>query len=147
MNNAERLIRIMQDVRGFEMPKGPLRDVELSYAQFAVLAGVAQKPGCNLTALAEQLGLSAPTVSVAIRKLEEGNWVVRKGDEKDARITHLYLSPKAKRIMRDMYKQHKLSADRFLARLSEKEQEQLLSLLEKASQIEGASKANEKEKQ
>ena len=147
MKNAERLIRIMQDVRGLEMPKGPLRDVELSYAQFAVLAGVAQNPGCNLTTLAEQLGLSAPTVSVAIRKLEEGNWVLRKGDEKDARITHLYLSPKAKRIMRDMYKQHKLSADRFLARLNEKEQEQLLSLLEKASQIEGASKANKKEKQ
>ena len=132
MRKSDRLLIVLDQMELYELPKGPLRDVELSYAQYAVLAGVAEQPGCTLTGLAEQLGLSAPTVSVTIRKLEEGDWVVRKPDPKDARITHLYLSKKANRVMLDMQMQHRKMAERFLGRLSAREQDQLLKLLEKA---------------
>ena len=100
--------------------------------QAIVLQAVRSHELISRSEIARLTGLSAPTVSVAIRKLEEGNWVVRKPDPKDARITHLHLSKKANRVMLDMQMQHRKMAERFLGRLSAREQDQLLKLLEKA---------------
>ena len=116
------------------MPRGPLQNADLSLAQFAVLANIADMPGCKVTELADQMKLSTPTVSVAIRKLEEAGWLERKEDAQDARVTHLHLSQKAKTIKQKMERRRDKVIGRFLNRLNEDEQEQLLSLLEKASQ-------------
>ncbi len=134
MKNTDRLIAAVERMRGFEMPRGPLQNADLSLAQFAVLANIADMPGCKVTELADQMKLSTPTVSVAIRKLEEAGWLERKEDAQDARVTHLHLSQKAKTIKQKMERRRDKVIGRFLNRLNEDEQEQLLSLLEKASQ-------------
>jgi DNA-binding MarR family transcriptional regulator len=134
MENSKRLIAILEGMKGLEVPRRPLRNAEISFAQFAVLTGVARNPNCTLTELAEELGLSAPSVSVAIQKLEKGEWILRQQDAYDARIIRLQLSAKGKRMMLSMVKRRSDIVDGFLGELNKKEQEQLLGLLEKASQ-------------
>ncbi|HXD05974.1 MAG TPA: MarR family winged helix-turn-helix transcriptional regulator [Burkholderiaceae bacterium] len=58
--------RLMRAVRG-EMRAAALPG--LSIPQFRILIHVRQQPGASVTALAEHLGVTAPTASVAVERL------------------------------------------------------------------------------
>ena len=44
--------------------------------------------------LAQRVGITPPSMTVALRKMEEKGYVSRKTDEKDQRITRIQLAPK-----------------------------------------------------
>ncbi len=50
-------------------------------------------PGMTQKALAQSLGVAAPTLSVSIRRFEAAGLVERRADEQDARLSRLYLTP------------------------------------------------------
>lgn len=59
--------------------------------------------------LAERVGITPPSMTVALRKMEEKGYIIRKQDEKDQRVIKIQLAPKGEeciegieRIVREM---------------------------------------------
>lgn len=115
---------------GLGRPK--LQQAGLSLPQFGLLACLWREPGLHAREVAEKLGVTMPTVSVALRRLEKGGWLHRRPDPEDKRSVRLYLSPKASLVAKQVGSRRKRYINEFLEALSVDEQEQLLTLLDKA---------------
>ena len=85
----------------------------------------------NLTELATSLKLTKPTVTVAIDKLIERNYVFKVQSDEDRRSAHLHLTDKGKQINRIHELAHKTIADSICQKLNSEEQQLLISLLTK----------------
>jgi DNA-binding MarR family transcriptional regulator len=128
----ERLTGLISRLDELGLGRPRLAKVGLSLAQFGVLACIWREPGIRIHQVAEKLGVTMPTVSVAVRKLEAGRWLKRKPDEEDKRSIRLYLSAKASLLARQMVSHKRRMINEFMNTLSAPEQDQLLTLLEKA---------------
>lgn len=128
---SQELDALMTRLERLELSR-PKPDIGLSVPQLGLLAMVWRTPGLGVRQLAERLGVTAPTVSVALRKLEQGGWLRREPDPQDKRSTHLYLSDKAQVLARKVgqFRQKRINA--LLSGLDAEEQQQLLALLDKA---------------
>jgi DNA-binding MarR family transcriptional regulator len=85
----------------------------------------------NLTELAISLKLSKPTVTVAIDKLIEKNYVFKVQSDEDRRSTHLHLTEKGKQINQIHELAHKTISDSICQKLNSEEQHLLIGLLNK----------------
>lgn len=130
----ERLIAMLKNMSGLHMGKAMLAKIDLSLSQMALLRWVAQSPSCHVQEIADGLGLSAPTVSVGVRKLIEAGLLERLPDPEDRRAACVYLSEKGKSLQQQFLKRRHEDVHRFLGGLNSAEQEQLISLLDKAFQ-------------
>lgn len=74
----------------------------------AILFCLAREEGITQLELSHRAGLKPPTVSVALRHLEDEGYVVRSTDEDDKRAARVYLSEKGHALEKDNY-------DRFIA--------------------------------
>lgn len=131
-NNTEsRFIQLMQ--RLWRIPAGEFQkgEIDLSMPQLRLIRFVSGHTGCHLQDIADGLSLSPPTVSVGIRKLEEGGWVERRQDPEDGRATCVYLTEQSELAIREALAHQKQIARLFFSGLSSLEQEQMLELLEK----------------
>jgi DNA-binding MarR family transcriptional regulator len=130
--NEERLLALLHRLGDLQLRRGPLKEAGVSFPQMALLGLVARSPGCHLQDIAAQLGLTAPTVSVGVRRLVKAGWLERKPDPEDKRARRIYLTEKGEG-MQERVRQHRHEAiRRFLVGLNQQEQEQLLGLMEKA---------------
>jgi DNA-binding MarR family transcriptional regulator len=85
----------------------------------------------NLTELAVSLKLTKPTVTVAIDKLIEKNYVFKIQSDEDRRSTHLHLTGKGKQINQIHELAHKTISDSICKKLNSGEQQLLFELLNK----------------
>ncbi|MGH2582294.1 MAG: MarR family winged helix-turn-helix transcriptional regulator [Anaerolineales bacterium] len=140
----DRLMTLFSRLEGLELRRAPLsKKLDLSMAQFGILATVQRKPGLQVHEVAKTLGVSTPTVSVAIRKLEKQGWLRRQDDPEDGRAACLFLSKKASLIAQRAKAFRRKRINEFMKALTDQEQDQLLNLLEKAiSHIEKKHSAN-----
>lgn len=90
--------------------------------------------GLSQKELADKLGITPPSITVMIKKLEAENYIIRKQDEKDQRVTRIYITAKGEEIAACMGKiLDKLSKEAF-ANMSEEEVMILRKLLLQMSQ-------------
>jgi DNA-binding MarR family transcriptional regulator len=129
---SERWMGLISRLEGLSLGRPPLAEVGLTLPQFGLLRCVWLEPGIRLNQVADKLGVTMPTVSVAVRKLEEGGWLERKSDNEDKRSVRLHLSPKALAIAKRLGLHQRRIIKAFMNALSPEEQEQLMNLLEKA---------------
>lgn len=80
---------IIQAIR-VEMRQARVHD--LSVPQFRTLAYIARHPGCSLSAVAEFIGLTLPTMSVLVTGLVEAGFVLRQTSLIDRRRVTLTLT-------------------------------------------------------
>lgn len=106
--------------------------VRLDVSREALRAHIAQQPGCRLKELALGLGVSSPTVSVAVRHLEDKGLVGRQSDPEDRRAVQLFLTPQGKSLNRRAESFRKEKARRLLAGLASEDRSALLKLLQRA---------------
>jgi DNA-binding MarR family transcriptional regulator len=85
----------------------------------------------NLTELAASLKLTKPTVTVAIDKLIEKNYVFKVHSDEDRRSAHLHLTEKGKQINQIHELAHKTISDIICQKLNTEEQQFLIGLLNK----------------
>ncbi len=130
----ERFFKLMQRVRKLGLDSHPMENVPVSPAQMALLDFVAAFPGCGVQSIAAGLGLTPPTVSVGVRKLEESNLVERKPDPMDRRSIQFFLTRRGQALQRQIQDTHQNKFRRLLSGLTQQEQETLLELLTKALQ-------------
>lgn len=123
---------MLKSMSGLHMGEAMLTKIDLSISQMALLRWVAQSPGCHVQEIADGLGLSAPTVSVGVRKLIEAGLLERAPDPEDRRAACVYLSELGKEMQKKFLQRRHAEVHRFLGGLTPSEQEQLIDLLEKA---------------
>ena len=78
-----------------------LKGLGIHPRQIPILAILHGKDGCSQKEIAQQLGVKPPTVTVSIQRLEKTGLVCRKQDEKDQRVTRIYLTEKGREAIRE----------------------------------------------
>lgn len=128
----ERLLALFDRVRGIALGENPLGESGVTSPQLALLEWVAGTPGCRIQDLADGLGLTAPTVSVTVRRLEEAGLLHRQPDPADGRAVRLFLTDEGQAVQQQARGFRLGKMRRLLAGLTPEEQEMLLALLERA---------------
>lgn len=128
----ERLLASFDRLRRIALGQNPLEDHGVTGPQLTLLQWVAASPGCGIQEMADGLGLTAPTVSVSVRRLEEAGLLEREPDPADGRAVRLFLADHGRALQQQAraFRLHKMR--RLLADLTPEEQEMLLALLERA---------------
>ena len=67
--------------------------------QIPVLGRIVQKEGSSQKEIADFLHIKPPTVNVSITRLEKAGLVCRRQDEKDQRVSRIYMTDKGKDII------------------------------------------------
>ncbi|MBU1662423.1 MAG: MarR family transcriptional regulator [Chloroflexi bacterium] len=118
-------------------------DVDLSPPAFFLLNWVSRSPGCGVLDIAKGMRLAPPTISVGTHRLVKAGWLERRQDPQDRRGKPLFLTPEGQGLI-DHVKQHRSRMLKlFLSGMTPDEQEQFLSLLEKAITAMEASLEND----
>ena len=138
MTILEKFSRLLLEIKQIEREDSPAKTQGLSPTHIRILgflhddeeAGTTRKSA--ITALATAMGISSPSVSVAVSQLEEKQLIEkRKNTNGDSRIVLLITSNKGKKLYREILKFRENRAKEILKVLDENEQETLLKLLEK----------------
>ena len=75
---------------------GQMQEVGIYPGQIPVLGLLAYKDGLSQREIAEHLRIKPPTVNVTVQRLEKAGFLYREADEKDQRISRIYLTEKGK---------------------------------------------------
>ena len=110
----------------------PPSESPLSIPQVAMLNWVARSPGCGVREIARGLHVTPPTISVGVRKLIKDGWLEQRNDPGDRRSRPLFLTEKGDAFVEIVQQHHTQTIKSFLSGLSSSEQEQLISLLDRA---------------
>lgn len=78
--------------------------LEVHPGQIPVFRFLSEHEGASQRELAGLLKIKPPTVNVSIQRMEKSGFVYRKPDEKDQRITRIYLTEKGKNIDKELGK-------------------------------------------
>ncbi|HEY77453.1 MAG TPA: winged helix-turn-helix transcriptional regulator [Thermoflexia bacterium] len=129
---VDRLLDLLNRLRRLGPGQPPFEEIRVTPSQLLLLDWVAAFPGCPVREIAEGLGLTPPTVSVGVRRLEEAGLVERRPDPRDRRAVRLFLTPQGEALHRRAQAYRRQKAQRLLVGLTPQEQESMLDLLERA---------------
>lgn len=110
----------------------PPASCELSPPQIGILFMVRRSPGCGVLELADELGVTGPTISVAVRRLVKNGWLEQRIDPADRRAKPLYLTKKSEALLDELRIYQRRTLKLFMSGLEAKEQEDFLFLFDKA---------------
>jgi len=127
-----KMLHLWNRVRELRLGEFPHDKFDLTLSQMELIMYVGRFPGAHLQDVAEGLNLTAPTVSVGIRKLEEEGLIERKSDPNDGRAACFYLTDVSMDALIQLTQASLNGMRRFLSPLDPAEQDQLHRLLDKA---------------
>ena len=87
-----------------------------------------QKDGQSQKELANKLKIKPSTITVMLKRMEKANLIVRKKDDKDQRVSRVYLTEKGKKVCEDTIKVVKQIERECFKDFTEEEKETLKSL-------------------
>ena len=132
IKNSKRLELILLRVRTYWDAQDPRRVGGLTASQLSLLLSLSEHPGCRVQDTAERLDLTAPTISIGVRRLEKMGLVQREEDPEDQRAVCLYLSPQGRKIASKARSLRAAKLETILGALTVEEQASLLEMLERA---------------
>lgn len=88
--------------------------------------------GATMSELSAELNVSPATVSVSVKRMEKSGFVIKKPDEKDARVTRIYPTEKAKKAPENIRRKMDLLEEKLKKGMTQEEVNTLSDLLEKA---------------
>ena len=95
LNEVSRMFLRVVKQRSGEEDKRPTRE-QLSAR--LMLMHLSRNDGATQSELARVTRMKAPTISVALRNMENEGLVTRVADENDQRFTHVYITDKGRRV-------------------------------------------------
>tara|TARA_Y100000588_G_C13628668_1_gene658535 strand:+ start:124 stop:603 length:480 start_codon:yes stop_codon:yes gene_type:complete len=106
-----------------------------------------KEDGLTKKELAGRLDVAAPTITKMVERLEKNDFVYTKKDEKDKRITRVYVSDKGKVVQKELVDFFNESKEVYFKDMTDTEVETLYTLLTKISKnVEENIKQNSKGK-
>lgn len=130
--NSKRMEAVLERLERYWDAEDPRRVGGLTASQLSLLLSLSEHPGCRVQDTAERLELTAPTISIGVRRLENMGLVQRDADPDDQRAVCLYLSPQGRKIASKARSLRAGKLETMLSTMSEEEQQVLLKLLERA---------------
>ena len=104
---------------------------ELSMRQLHYLDVVNRLGHPTLSELAQEMGVSRPSVTAAVAKLVKAGCLTKVASDEDRRVAHVHLAAKGKRIVQLHDAVHQSVADLFTQVLSKRELHELVRMLNK----------------
>ena len=105
----------------------------LYHGQANLLFLILQNDGASQRDLAEQLDVRPSSMTEMLNRLEKNNLIMKKQDDKDQRVMHIYLTEEGKKIVGEISQSKDSIAKSIFGVLTEEEQEQLLNITRKLS--------------
>ncbi len=137
----ERLLGLFNRLLKLALGQNPLHDSGITPPQLTLLDWVAASPGCRVREIADGLDLTAPTVSVGIRRLEKAGLLERQSDPKDKRAVQISLTKQGQTLHARAWAFRREKMQQLLSGLMPEEIATLLVLMEKA--IDAAMQVND----
>ncbi len=106
-------------------------DLDITPDQWVILYFLWQKDGLSVGELAAKAKKDFANVTRIVSKLEVLGYVARTQSEKDSRVSHIYLQPKADQIKDKVQQCMVESTDIAMKGISQAEQERLLTILDR----------------
>ncbi len=134
---ADQFIDLIIRMRQFAPAEAPPKAAGLSPTSMVIIDFVAHAPHCGVKEIARGLKLSAPSVSVNIRQLEDAGYISRRPHPTDKRAVQFSLTPRGQALHEQTHAFRRQKFEQLLLGLTPSERRTLLDLLEKAlNQIE-----------
>lgn len=108
-------------------------EANLSHSQLNYLNLLLSNSGISQRELGEMLRIRPSSMTESTNKLESLGLLKKVKDENDKRITRLYITSHAEKLMNDSMKENEKFESTFFEMLNDDEQVQLLTLLKKAN--------------
>ncbi|WP_419908581.1 MarR family winged helix-turn-helix transcriptional regulator [Hoeflea sp.] len=102
--------------------------------QDAVILALDANDGLSLSAIADQLGVRAPTMTKTINRLAAQGFVDKRESESDARLSHVYLTDAGHDAVKTVRKAIRKSQKIALQEMSPKDVKSLVRLLKKVEE-------------
>ena len=118
--------KLFRDIINREVEK---LGVQNGYRQ--LLFHLSRMDGVSQLELARDTHLKAPTVSVTLKGMEADGLVVRRGDENDARVIHVYLTEKGRKTDDKIREIHHMLDSRMTEGIPQSELDALVATLTK----------------
>ncbi len=128
----DRLLDLFERLRKLGLGQNPLEDAGVTMPQLALLDWIAASPGCGIQETAAGLGLTAPSVSVGVRRLEAAGLLERRPDPQDGRAIQLFLTAQGQALHQRASAFRREKMRRLLTVLTPEDRATLLALLEQA---------------
>ena len=128
----EQLVDLFDRLRKLAFDQNPLENSAVTMPQLTLLDCIARSPGSGIQDIATELNLTAPTVSVSVRRLEKAGLVKRCPDPQDGRAVQLSLTTQGQALYRRARAFRRDKMQSLLQGLTEEESATLLTLLERA---------------
>jgi MarR family 2-MHQ and catechol resistance regulon transcriptional repressor len=106
-----------------------LGDTGLTLTQFAVLEALYHLGSMSLSEIAKKILTTGGNLTMVVGNLEKQGFALRQRSPEDGRVLLLVLTPKGRKLMRELFPQHAAAIVDFMGSLSPKEQERLSELL------------------
>ena len=132
LSTEDHLMDLFDRLRKLAFDQNPLQDSGVTMPQLTLLDWVAASPGCGVHEIADGLGLTAPTISVGVRRLEKAGLLERQPDPQDGRAIQLFLTTQGQALYRRARAFRRDKMQRLLKGLTPEGQMTLLNLLEQA---------------
>lgn len=97
------------------------RDLKVHPGAGGMLWALRKNNGMSQKEIAKKLGITPPSMTVMIKKLEGEGYIVKKQDEKDQRITRIFITEKGEEIAYHMESVLKMLEKEAFANMSEEE--------------------------
>lgn len=106
-------------------------NLDITPEQWVVMFYLWQENGLSIGEIAQRSKKDFANVTRIVDKLIKMDFVTKKKSEKDGRIFHVYIQPKANNIKSDVQNCWKQASDIALQGISETEEQQLVNTLDK----------------
>lgn len=108
-----------------------MKSYGLNPTEFAVLELLYNKGPQQIQQIGERVLLSSGSITYVVNNLIEEGYVVRKQYEMDRRIAYVYLKPKGKKLMNEIFPKHAEQLEKITNGLNAGEKKKLIETLKK----------------
>lgn len=103
----------------------------LCLSDFMVLEVLLHKGPMTISAIGEKVLLANASMTAAVDRLEEKGWVIRQSSENDRRSKIVALTREGRAFISELYAEHARDIEAVTSVLTQREQDQLRSMLKK----------------
>ena len=128
INEVSRMFLRIVKQKGGEEDKRPTRE---QHSARIMLMHLSRCDGATQSELVKVTRMKAPTISVALKNMENEGLVTRVADENDQRVTHVYITEKGRRVDGENISRLKEVDAIMMNGITEEEAESMLSTLYK----------------